>query len=306
MSDEDALLAAIAEHPDEDTPRLAYADWLDEHDRPILAEFIRVQIEISHKETLPRVLQNRYVDLWKRNQELLDNHRDELLGSLAALPKDTKIEFRRGFVSEVTSEGVHARHDLWPRLIATRPLPRLTITRYPSWVREFLGFSIPFVLETWQHHRDIVSAIRTIPDDEEEDEETNFFDDRRAGRVDLHPWKWPRLEQLDISGCRLGNANAAALLRTESFPVLTDIDLSGNELTDFGVTFLLDSGLPRQLKRLILGGNPITDQGAIALVQRWPKRDADKLEHLNLKFTDIGVAGQQALLTRFGGKVDLF
>jgi uncharacterized protein (TIGR02996 family) len=31
VSDEDALLAAIREHPDEDTPRLAYADWLDEH-----------------------------------------------------------------------------------------------------------------------------------------------------------------------------------------------------------------------------------------------------------------------------------
>ncbi|HEY1188921.1 MAG TPA: TIGR02996 domain-containing protein [Gemmata sp.] len=31
MSDQDALLDAIREHPDEDTPRLAYADWLDEH-----------------------------------------------------------------------------------------------------------------------------------------------------------------------------------------------------------------------------------------------------------------------------------
>ena len=30
MSDEKALLAAIWEHPHEDTPRLVYADWLDE------------------------------------------------------------------------------------------------------------------------------------------------------------------------------------------------------------------------------------------------------------------------------------
>jgi uncharacterized protein (TIGR02996 family) len=30
MTDADALLAAILAHPDEDTPRLAYADWLDE------------------------------------------------------------------------------------------------------------------------------------------------------------------------------------------------------------------------------------------------------------------------------------
>ncbi|MBM3981394.1 MAG: TIGR02996 domain-containing protein [Planctomycetes bacterium] len=31
MSDRDALFAAIVAHPDDDTPRLMYADWLDEH-----------------------------------------------------------------------------------------------------------------------------------------------------------------------------------------------------------------------------------------------------------------------------------
>jgi uncharacterized protein (TIGR02996 family) len=40
-SDEAHLLAAIAEAPDEDTPRLVYADWLDEHDQPERAEFSR-------------------------------------------------------------------------------------------------------------------------------------------------------------------------------------------------------------------------------------------------------------------------
>ena len=40
-------LAAIAAHPEEDTPRLAYADWLDEHGFPIRAEFIRIQCEID-------------------------------------------------------------------------------------------------------------------------------------------------------------------------------------------------------------------------------------------------------------------
>ena len=48
MSDEAALLRAIAAHPDEDTPRLAYADWLDEHGNPTnRAAFIRGQIELS-------------------------------------------------------------------------------------------------------------------------------------------------------------------------------------------------------------------------------------------------------------------
>lgn len=45
MNDGDALLAAIRAHPDEDTPRLAYADWLDETGSPARARFVRRQIE---------------------------------------------------------------------------------------------------------------------------------------------------------------------------------------------------------------------------------------------------------------------
>ena len=44
---ERALLTAIADSPDEDTPRLVYADWLDENGDPDKAEFIRVQIELA-------------------------------------------------------------------------------------------------------------------------------------------------------------------------------------------------------------------------------------------------------------------
>ena len=48
MTEREALLHAIRLEPDEDTPRLVYADWLDEHgdeaDRAH-AEQIRVQIE---------------------------------------------------------------------------------------------------------------------------------------------------------------------------------------------------------------------------------------------------------------------
>lgn len=46
-SDGAALLKAIAEQPDEDTVRLAYADWLEENGQGERAEFIRVQIEIA-------------------------------------------------------------------------------------------------------------------------------------------------------------------------------------------------------------------------------------------------------------------
>jgi uncharacterized protein (TIGR02996 family) len=51
-ADEAALLKAICENPDEDTPRLVYADWLDEQggeSRAARAEFIRLQVAEDRK-----------------------------------------------------------------------------------------------------------------------------------------------------------------------------------------------------------------------------------------------------------------
>lgn len=56
MDDGAALLTAILQQPDEDTPRLIYADWLDEHgeawDRD-RAELIRIGVELA---TAPKCL----------------------------------------------------------------------------------------------------------------------------------------------------------------------------------------------------------------------------------------------------------
>jgi uncharacterized protein (TIGR02996 family) len=48
----EAIYAAILREPDEDLHRLALADWLDEHDQPERAEFIRVQCELAKLESL--------------------------------------------------------------------------------------------------------------------------------------------------------------------------------------------------------------------------------------------------------------
>lgn len=49
MTTEDALLAAVLANPDDDLPRLVYADWLEEHGEPERAEFIRVQVELARR-----------------------------------------------------------------------------------------------------------------------------------------------------------------------------------------------------------------------------------------------------------------
>jgi uncharacterized protein (TIGR02996 family) len=47
MDERAALVAAIAANPDDDTPRLAFADWLQEHGEESRAEFIRLQCELG-------------------------------------------------------------------------------------------------------------------------------------------------------------------------------------------------------------------------------------------------------------------
>jgi uncharacterized protein (TIGR02996 family) len=296
MSDEAALLAAIAAHPDEDTPRLMYADWLDEHGQGVRAEFIRVQIEVSHIEQLPRIELNRYVGLFRRQQELLDNHRAELLGPLARLAAGVRVEFSRGFLGEVMLSAFHFNQ--YRHLLAgVQPLPRITVEGPVGVVRSFLGFAVPHA--TADAQLELVTAIRTLPDAEEDDWPANL----QYAAFDAQTW--PRLDTLDVSGCHLGDSGLAMLFWS-SYPALIDLDLSGNDLSDGAVESLLSTALPKQLKRLILGGNDITDVGAVALANRWPTGADDRLETLNLRFSPIGQAGHAALLRRFGGRLELF
>ncbi len=106
MSTEAALLRAIRDMPDEDTPRLVYADYLDEDGYSPRAEFIRVQIERSQ---LPD-RDPRRVPLEDRAHDLLAEHERAWLG---VAPDDadglTEWEFDRGFVHEVAASPVFMR-----------------------------------------------------------------------------------------------------------------------------------------------------------------------------------------------------
>src|SRR5215213_6729162 len=94
MSDRDALLQAILAAPDDDAPRLVFADWLDEHGEPDRAEFIRVQVELAR---LP-FYEPRHADLNRRAEILLAPWRRKWrLPHLAA-----HQAFRRGFVERIT------------------------------------------------------------------------------------------------------------------------------------------------------------------------------------------------------------
>ncbi|HEY1190359.1 MAG TPA: TIGR02996 domain-containing protein [Gemmata sp.] len=94
FSDRDALLAAITADPDEDTPRLVYADWLSEHGEDDHAELIRSQCRLEHVSR--RTAEGKR--LAAREKELCT----KLFGHLDTLGF-SEVNFRRGFVAQVTS-----------------------------------------------------------------------------------------------------------------------------------------------------------------------------------------------------------
>jgi uncharacterized protein (TIGR02996 family) len=47
LTDADCMLRAVIARPEDDAPRLAFADWCDEHGGEARGEFIRVQVELA-------------------------------------------------------------------------------------------------------------------------------------------------------------------------------------------------------------------------------------------------------------------
>jgi uncharacterized protein (TIGR02996 family) len=115
-SERESLLFAIAANPREDTPRLMYADWLDEHGNDsdhARAEFIRLQCELSHTLPAPRFATSMDFQFEREREHLALTGKTELLPQLtrcrdlfhrhgqawlAELPEDAEeVVFHRGF-----------------------------------------------------------------------------------------------------------------------------------------------------------------------------------------------------------------
>jgi uncharacterized protein (TIGR02996 family) len=80
MTPDDAFLADIIEHPDDDSLRLIYADYLEEHGQPDRAALIRTQCELAGLPDGPRRL-----ELEARERALLEEHGEEWVGPLRGL-----------------------------------------------------------------------------------------------------------------------------------------------------------------------------------------------------------------------------
>ncbi|MDB5312158.1 MAG: hypothetical protein JWO38_6360 [Gemmataceae bacterium] len=297
MDDEAAILSAIAAHPEENTPRLAYADWLDDHaahlpdpdSARIRAELIRVQCEINKYEHLPSTEQQGYVDLYRRQDAILTRHRRDLLGSLGDDLTPLELIFDRGFVTELKLDAERfLKHA--GAIAALKPLPAVRVSDVARWLDELSAHS---------HRLALVSAAHM---QSERRPEPSTLSPAEVWSVFVECWPWDRLRSLNLEGCQIGDEGVQRLAGSEALPLLTILDLSGNEISDAGVRLLVNSPLWPRLRYLVLGANPISDDGAFALADAPPTA----IQNLNLKRTGIDTAGRNRLLGREGWKVDLF
>jgi uncharacterized protein (TIGR02996 family) len=120
-----AFLADILAHPDDDAPRLIYADWLTDHGNPERGEIIRVQIERARLDEDDPAQD----ELERREKQLLNRHPEWL----ADLPKWARVGtvFRRGFPEAVHGAAGQVRSDL-DRILGQVPVRDVTIEFSPG------------------------------------------------------------------------------------------------------------------------------------------------------------------------------
>src|SRR4051812_25441081 len=96
---EEAFLAEIRASPEDDVPRLVFADWLEDHGDPARAEFIRAQVQMARMNWR----EPGYSELKERSRKrLVEHHKDWLAGyPPELLTAHRGPAFRRGFPEEV-------------------------------------------------------------------------------------------------------------------------------------------------------------------------------------------------------------
>jgi uncharacterized protein (TIGR02996 family) len=254
MSDRDALFAGILADPDDDLPRLVYADWLEEHGRPAdvaRARFVRLQVEMARIDPLsdrfPR-------DYFAAADELAGLAARWLRAWLAELPAAVAAEvwkrrpgadaFRRGFLESVQlPPEVFAR--VAPELFAAAPVVRVHFHTSYRDINRLLD----------DPHLGRLRAVRL----------TGSWDADRLVRR-LCKWSPPAgVRELDLSGCGVTDAGAVYLADAGPLGGLSALRLRDNFLTRFGVEVLAGAPALAPVARLDVTGNPGVRAGRAAL-----------------------------------------
>lgn len=323
MSDEQALLAAIWEHPHDDTVRLAYADWLQEAggaSNVARAEFIRLQCALARLDEWDdefKPLQARLKPLWKKWGRAWRAH----------LPTKLRTcEFRRGFpyfnlvsyeISDLVKLAV-ADIDAAPLSVCHYNIKGTELAGVLKWpgLRFMDRFSPrpPRLPKGWVQRVAECAELRNVSElctidcpltPGEVKLLLDAWADRHlpilslAGRTGdeglavlaAHP-TLAKVRELDLRGHGATAAGFRTLGASRHFGRVRELDLSSSPAPAALVRAVLDWPILPGVKRLSLGLARVTNAGAVALAESPALAD---LRELNLSVNDIRAAGCLAL-----------
>ena len=229
MSDRDALLAAILAEPDEDTPRLVYADWLDENGQGDRAAFVRAQVEAVRAE--PFGPKARAATL--RADELLNRNRKEWTATIRDQVAD--LRFERGFVGHVSAEpGAFLR--VAEAVFDAHPIQGLRLVPHTN--PEARASLVPvFELPCLRQVRRLSFTVRT-----------DFLDDEYCELI-ASP-HLARVTDLAMPDSPVDPPWLEKMLRGDSFPALAGLDFADNTNLSRCLTDALTEVTHRELRRL--------------------------------------------------------
>jgi uncharacterized protein (TIGR02996 family) len=292
MTDGDALYRAILDQPDDDAPRLVWADWLEEHGDPERATFVRLQCEWATIDPGdPR--EDEVVDRWRA---ILATHGRRWLDELDPLPPATG--FWRGLPDWfllTTDEVIEAVNRLRERVPAQ--CLTLELAGFPEGLRHWSGLDGVRCLSLYEGPIDpyyphaslrgwvwliqsprlgrlrrfmavfdvsssgILAALAGTDWPELRELDLRVSDADRAvphrawGELADAPW-FPGVRSLNLPGGRLGDRGAIELLGRGRTLALTYLGLADNDLTEAGLRRLTALPELRNLRRLVVGSGP--------------------------------------------------
>lgn len=256
-SDEERLLDAVRNAPDDDGPRLVAADWYDDRNDP-RGRFIRVQLALARLSPYDA----RRVRFEREERELLGLYGKLWMSTLAA--KATGIVFRRGFIDELNMTArqflasaedvfhfapIRQFHllDAGQNLPAVLASPHLARLAGLSIYAQYLGGTGHFTellagsqsLRTLKQLR--IGRNRLRDDDlvrlapsplaeslEELDLHENDLSDEASASLAGGSF-FPRLSRLNLSRTRIGPLAASSIATAGHRPVLQCLNVAGNE-----------------------------------------------------------------------------
>jgi uncharacterized protein (TIGR02996 family) len=325
VTHEDAFIQAIIESPDDDVPRLVFADWLDDHGQAERAEFIRVQVELARAAADGLAPATRRDELLARQQELLRGHERQWADRLHGVAD--RYWFRRGFVEDVeidaeallahsstVFESAPVRHarlggglEALARLSASPLLARLrsidlsfgcygvndgdlkSLATLPL-LRLLESLCVIECNVSGEGLRSVLGSshllrLRCL----------HLSECQMHGEDGVRPLaESPRLAgltQLWLNDNGLGDAGASALAASPNWLRLEHLSLSECEVGDGGAEALARSPHLGRLAGLYLSGNDVGDRGAAALAG---SAGLPAVEHLYLQRNQVTDAGARA------------